>query len=50
MLRNLLVLLSLERLTLTTALFPASVGLACVAVVVLLLWRRRRLQRSGQPA
>ncbi|MEA5410446.1 hypothetical protein VB737_01575 [Synechococcus sp. BA-120 BA3] len=49
-LRNLLVLLSLERLTLTTALFPASVGLACVAVVVLLLWRRRRLQRSGQPA
>jgi len=48
-LRNLLVLLSLERLTLTTALFPASVGLACVGVVVL-LWRRRRLQRMGQPA
>ncbi|MBW4529548.1 MAG: hypothetical protein KME02_02555 [Aphanothece saxicola GSE-SYN-MK-01-06B] len=42
-LRNLLVLLSLERLTLTTALFPAAVGLACVGLVVLLLWRRRCL-------
>lgn len=42
-LRNLLVLLSLERLTLTTALFPAAVGLACVGLVALLLWRRRRL-------
>lgn len=49
-LRNLLVLLSLERLTLTTALFPAAVGLACVGLVALLLWRRRRLQGSGQPA
>ncbi len=49
-LRNLLVLLSLERLTLTTALFPAAVGLACVGLVLLLLWRRRRLQRRGQPA
>ncbi len=49
-LRNLLVLLSLERLALTTALFPAAVGLACVGVVVLLLWRRRRLQGMGQPA
>jgi hypothetical protein len=49
-LRNLLVLLSLERLTLTTALFPAAVGLACVGVVLLLLWRRRRLRRTGQPA
>jgi len=42
-LRNLLVLLSLERLTLTTALFPAAVGLACVGLVLLLLWRRRCL-------
>ncbi|MCT0208014.1 hypothetical protein [Synechococcus sp. CS-1332] len=49
-LRNLLVLLSLERLTLTTALFPAAVGLACVGLVALLLWRRRRLLRTGQPA
>ncbi|MCP9833145.1 MULTISPECIES: hypothetical protein [unclassified Cyanobium] len=40
-LRNLLVLLSLEQLTLTTALFPAAVGLACVGLVLLLLWRRR---------
>ncbi|MCP9929418.1 hypothetical protein KBY82_01320 [Cyanobium sp. AMD-g] len=43
-LRNLLVLLSLERLTLTTALFPAAVGLACVGLVLLLLWRRRCLK------
>ncbi len=49
-LRNLLVLLSLERLTLTTALFPAAVGLACAGLVALLLWRRRRLERLGQPA
>ncbi len=42
-LRNLLVLLSLEHLTLTTALFPAAVGLACVGLVLLLLWRRRCL-------
>ena len=42
-LRNLLVLLSLERLTLTTALFPAAVGLGCVGMVVLLFWRRRYL-------
>lgn len=49
-LRNLLVLLSLERLTLTTALFPAAVGLGCIGMVLLLLWRRRRLQRPGLPA
>ncbi len=49
-LRNLLVLLSLERLTLTTALFPAAVGLACVGVVMLLFWRRRGLKRMGLPA
>ena len=42
-LRNLLVILSLERLTLTTALFPAAVGLACVGMVLLLFWRRRSL-------
>ena len=42
-LRNLLVLLSLERLTLTTALFPSAVGLGCVGMVVLLFWRRRSL-------
>ncbi|MDM7952145.1 MAG: hypothetical protein QUV07_02855 [Cyanobium sp. CZS 25K] len=42
-LRNLLVLLSLERLSLTTALFPAAVGLGCVGLVLLLLWRRRQL-------
>jgi hypothetical protein len=42
-LRNLLVLLSLERLTPTTALFPAAVGLACVGMVLLLFRRRRSL-------
>ncbi|PPE74930.1 hypothetical protein C3942_04430 [Solimonas fluminis] len=43
--RNLLVLLALERCSATTALFPAAVGLACVALVILLAWRRR-----GPPA
>lgn len=40
-LRNLLVVLALEKYTLTTALFPALVGSACIVAVALLIWRRR---------
>lgn len=40
-LRNLLVVLALEKYSLTTVLFPALVGSACVVVVALLTWRRR---------
>jgi hypothetical protein len=36
---------ALESLNLTTLLFPVAMVLSCGAVVVLLLWRRRALQR-----
>lgn len=39
--RNLLVLLALEHYSATTTLFPAAVGLACVALMGMLAWRRR---------
>jgi hypothetical protein len=39
-LRNALVVAALERHTLTAVLFPAAVGLACLLLVVMLLWRR----------
>ena len=39
--RNLLVILALENYSLTTVLFPAAAGLACVAVSVLLIHRKR---------
>lgn len=41
--RNLLVILALERYSLTTALFPAAVGLACLFLVFMLVYRRRSL-------
>lgn len=40
-LRNLLVVLALEHYSLTTALFPVAVGIACLALAALLLLRRR---------
>lgn len=48
--RNLLVIMALEHHSLTTALFPAAVGIACVILVVMILHRRRvlRKQVSGQ--
>jgi len=42
--RNLLVLLALERHSATTTLFPAAVGLACVALMAVLACRRRALK------
>ena len=41
--RNLLVILALEHYSLTTALFPAVVGVACLLLVCMLLYRRRSL-------
>ena len=38
--RNLLVVFALEQYSWTTVLFPAAVGVACVAVTILLLIRR----------
>ncbi len=39
--RNLLVVLALEHYSLTTALFPVVVGLACLLLAMLLAYRRR---------
>lgn len=42
-LRNLLVVLALEHYSVTTTLFPAAVGAACLMLCGMLLWRRRKL-------
>jgi len=44
--RNLLVILALENYSLTTVLFPAAVGLACLLVAFLLSYRRRLLTEA----
>jgi hypothetical protein len=45
--RNLLAILALERYSLTTLLFPAAVGVACVAFVAMVAYRRK--QRAREP-
>lgn len=45
--RNALVVLALEHYSVTTVLFPAAVGAACLLLGVMLLWRRRGL--AGTP-
>lgn len=42
-LRNTLILAALERYTLTTVLFPAAAGIACLALVAVMVWRRQRV-------
>ena len=39
--RNLLVIGAMEVYSVTTLLFPVAIAIACLAVIVLLLWRRR---------
>lgn len=41
--RNLIVILALEHYSLTTVLFPAAIGAACVLLIALALYRRRGL-------
>jgi hypothetical protein len=41
--RNLLAILALERYSLTTVLFPAAVGVACVVFVAMVAYRRKHL-------
>jgi hypothetical protein len=41
--RNTLILFALERYTLSTVLFPAAAGIACLALVAIMIWRRRCL-------
>jgi hypothetical protein len=43
--RNLLAILALEGYSLTTLLFPATVGVGCVAFVTMVAFRRRQLAR-----
>lgn len=45
-LRNALVILALEHYSLTTVLFPAAVGLGCLVLVALILWRRAQTSRT----
>lgn len=42
-LRNGLTILALEKFSLTTVLFPAVVGVTCLLVVLMLVYRRRRV-------
>jgi hypothetical protein len=44
--RNLLAILALEHYSLTTILFPAAVGIGCVALVVMVAYRRKQLARE----
>ena len=41
--RNVLVILALEHYSLTTVLFPAAVGVACAALVVMVALRRKQI-------
>jgi len=43
LIRNLLVIMALEHHSLTTVLFPATIGFACLLLVLLIAWRRRVL-------
>lgn len=43
LLRNGIVLLALENYSLTTMLFPAVIALACLLLIVLIVYRRRRV-------
>jgi hypothetical protein len=44
--RNVLAILALEAYSLTTVLFPAAVGVACVAFVMMVAYRRRLVARQ----
>jgi hypothetical protein len=44
--RNVLAVLALEHYSMTTVLFPAAVGVACVAFVAMVAYRRKQLARQ----
>lgn len=44
--RNLLVIIAMENYSLTTILFPAAIGLACMVLIAMILYRRRVLIRT----
>ncbi len=41
--RNFIVILALENYSITTVLFPAAIGIACLALIIMLIYRRRVL-------
>jgi hypothetical protein len=43
--RNLIVILALENYSMTTVLFPATVAAACIALMAMMVYRRRTLVR-----
>jgi len=43
--RNLIVILALENYSMTTVLFPAAVAAACIALMAMMVYRRRTLVR-----
>lgn len=45
--RNILVILALEHYSLTTVLFPASVGLSCLLLITMILVRRRMYRSTN---
>ena len=46
-LRNVIVILALEHYSITTVLFPAAVGVACLIFVAMVFYRRRTLARHA---
>lgn len=42
-LRNALILAALGQYTVTTVLFPSAAGAACLALVAIMIWRRKRV-------
>lgn len=45
--RNFIVILALENYSVTTVLFPAVIGAACLALIFLLVYRRHILKKSA---
>ncbi len=43
--RNFIVILALENYSITTVLFPAAVGIACLALIIMLIYRRQILAK-----
>ena len=50
LLRNLLAIIALEHYSVTTVLFPAAVALACLMLIVLILYRRRLMPSENNNA
>jgi hypothetical protein len=46
-LRNAVVVLALEKYSLTTTLFPVTVGIACLIFVAMVFYRRRAVARHA---